>query len=347
MSIKLQCPVCGKEKSQISVSEYDCDNCGFNNAYVRYFASAGGHELWLDSVNRARAEWNKREEIHAAASVQLYAGDNLIALTDKNRRNITIISGSGSILHEQDAAGFSACERNYAVLYENGTVKVFGEDNSFGQKNTGSWKNIQSVLAAPNCTYGVTESGEVVYAGSLCSRAAAEWKNVRLLRAGNDSIVGLSRDGKVYMEKDFGVPGAADTVKGWSGITDIMASRDCVIGLSADGTVRFAGRQNDARAEAEAWRHITAIALDNSFAYGLSDDGKVHMAGTCKAFLDRGRSSASEWSNVASLSSNHAGIGAVDENGELLFAGTITGDLSRMKEAWNAEIRDGFRGETV
>lgn len=342
MSTILQCPVCGKNKSPLAVSDYDCDNCGFTNAYVRYFATEKGYELWQHSINKAKSEMKTKRRLQMSSSVGFWLGNNAVAFLDKSKKHLSIILNNGKIQHEQNAVGFSASERNHAVLYENGSVKVFGEDNSFSQKNTESWKEIQYVLAAPNCTYGITKSGGIIYAGSLCSPAVLEWKNLKLLRPSNNSIIGLNTNGTVYVANDFGNPEIVADVRKWNGIVDIASARDCIIGLSESGTVKFAGKPDDARRQVEKWENIKAIAVDNAFAYGLSSEGDVYVAGTCKAFLDKGRSKASQWNNILRLSSNQAGISAIGENGELYFAGTIIGDISRIQGTWDAEIKNNI-----
>lgn len=340
MGIGLQCPVCGTERKPLPVNEYDCDICGFKNAYIRYFATTRGYEYWKDLAKKTKTEWKIKRKEQIISSMRFWVGSNTIAFAEINKKCITIILNNGKIQTEEDAIGFSASERNHVVLYDNGTVRVFGDDNSFGQKETGLWRDVQSVLAAPNCTYGVTKNGKVVFAGSLCNRNVLKWNNIRLLRASNESIIGLNKDGKVCMEIDYSSLGATIDAMNWSGIIDIATSRDCIIGLSDKGTVKFAGKKNDARRAVEDWKKISAIALDNAYAYGLTKEGKVLLAGSCKSFLDRGRAQSSQWENIVGISCNQAGIGAVNESGDLLFAGTITGDFSEMNEAWDNIVRD-------
>ena len=339
MSVKLQCPVCGKYKCPLTVSDYDCDNCGFNNAYVRYFATEKAHKLWLQSIDKAKLERKAKLKSQLASSIGFWLGNDSVVFADKSKNSICIILGNGRMQQEQNAIGFSASERNHAVLYENGAVTVFGEDNSFGQKNTQAWRDIRFVLAAPNCTYGVTKFGGIVYAGSLCNPAVLKWNNVKFLRSSGNSIVGLGSNGNVLVTDDFGTSELVADIRKWNGIVDIVTSRDSALGLSANGRVKFAGKQDDPRKQVESWKNITSIAIDNSFAYGLSNEGVMYVAGTCKAFLDRGRSKASKWNSILCLSSNQAGVGAIAENGDLYFAGTITGDLSKMQETWNTEIK--------
>ena len=340
MSTENKCPVCGKITESHSASENDCKHCGFSNAFVRWFATEDGYQSWMRQVQTAASGWQKKKKLKTISTIGFWLGNNTIAFSNGTDNHVNIILGTGKIQKESNAIGFSSCERNYAVLYADGTVSVFGDDNSFGQKNTAEWRDVKSVLCAPNCTYGVIGSGEILYAGSPCSSKIMQWKNIKLLRAGNHSIVGLTAEGKVCIDDDFGSADIVKRVRSWKGIKDVMASRDCVIGLSENGTVMFAGKNNDPRKRLESWRNVIAIALDNVYAYGLSEDGSLLVSGACKPFLDRGRKDSSLWKGIIGLSCNQAGIGAISEDGELQFAGTIAGDYAKMKTSWDAEIKN-------
>lgn len=341
MSTSIKCPVCGQERTRES-SGYDCDGCGFQNAFVRYFVRKEGYEKWLSSVKKARKEWgdNKREE--TASSGHFWVADHSVAFLDDNSRQMYIVLGSGRVQTEPHAVEFSASERNYAVLYGDGTVKVFGEDNEFGQKNTETWKEIRHILAGANCTYGITERGEVVYAGSLADCAILKWTDLSRLKAAGHSIVGIHTDGRVSIAGSPAGERETDMICSRWDLTDIAIARDCIWGLTKDGKIIFAGKPEDPRREAENWKDVIALAADNAYVYGLTREGRLHIAGKCKAFLDRGRSLADRWENLTCISCNQAGIGAVSESGEFLFAGTITGDFSRMQSLWKDQIMTGI-----
>ena len=340
MGLNMKCPVCGNEKKSLSVSKYDCDVCGFKNAYIRCFATVSDYNNWKQGVKKAETEWKIKRKSHMISSVRFWIGNSTIAYLNYDQRNISIVLGNGSIQNENNVISFSSSERNYALLYDNGTVRVFGDDNSFGQKKTDEWRGIKCVLTAPNCTYGVTETGQILFAGSLCNPKIKKWNNIKLLKVSNDNLIGLNYEGKILMENDYDSYNCLKDATAWSGIVDIAVSRDSIIGLTDEGKVLFSGKKNDSRKHVEDWRNIIAIALDNAYAYGLSREGKIYLAGSSKAFLDRGRSRSSQWNSIISISCNNAGIGAVNESGDLLFAGTITGDITKMLKTWDSSIKD-------
>ena len=63
------------------------------------------------------------------------------------------------------------------------------------------------------------------------------------------------------------------------------------------------------------------------------------LAGSCKAFLDKGRSEAAQWTDLMELACNTAGVGAVDAAGQLHFAGTMTGDVERVLSVWRENLK--------
>ena len=165
MSIKLAsvCPVCGRPKGAVSLSEYDCAHCGFQNAYLQSFAGEESRAQWHRTVQDAQAAWRGKQRAELARAHRLTVGSHGVALWVPQENALYLALANGQLQVEQQAVQYSATERNSAVRYANGTVKVLGEDNSYGQKDTNPWRDIRFVLAAPNCTYGVTKTGAVLH----------------------------------------------------------------------------------------------------------------------------------------------------------------------------------------
>lgn len=333
MSEVIKCPVCGKEKKQISLSEFDCGYCGFNNAFVKQFASEKSYKIWRESVSEAVQNLIRKRRGMLSDSHCLRVGNGTIAFLESETNKIYIALSSGKVQIEDDAVEFDSSERNYAVVYKNGKVKVFGNDNEFGQKNTETWADINYVLTVPNCTYGVTRKGTIVYAGSSADTSILKWSNVRTLKSYEDVVVGVLNDGSIVLPKKIPMTTECKSAEKWVNIKDVALFRDGIVGLKNDGTVSFLGKQDDPKKECTSWQNIIAIETDNTYIYGLSKDGKILIAGSCKKILDKGRKDSTLWNNVMLISCNKAGIGAVDEEGKFLFAGTISGDKTKIIEA--------------
>lgn len=334
MGVILKCPVCGKEKD-LSLTSCNCNECGCENAYVRYFASKKCYDLWINTITTA-----KRERF--ATYNHFWLGNKFIAFLDEKNKEINILFSNGEILIKKNVVGFSSNERNYAVLYSNGIVEVYGEDNSFGQKNTESWQDISHISMGPNCICGITQSGDLRYSGSLSNLKIKEWTNLKLIKVTNNGIVGLHWDGRLSLSgTDAFLTANLDIIKTWDSISDVAISMNCIFGLSVNGRVKFAGKDNDSRKVVKDWKNIIGLVADNVYVYGLSKDGRISVAGNCMKLLDNGRSQVSEWQNIISISSSHTGIAGIDESGELHFAGIVDGgEITTIYKAWNEKIKE-------
>lgn len=339
MSDGTVCPVCGNKKGLMPISEYDCDTCGFTNAFVNYFASTEGNRRWLRSVEKAKAEWLEKQKPKPGISNSLITASGAIAWNDTGKHTIYIALGRDALQIEEHAAGFSSSERNYAVLHDDGTVQVYGEENDFGQKNTSLWKDVKYVLVSPNCTYGIMSNGKIITAGIPASDNTGKWTDMIKIDGGSSFVVGLRKDGRASIAGVYKGSEKSGLIKGWTDIADIKAGRDYILALRNDGTVYYSGESDEVKTAVESWHNVVAIAGDNVYAYGLTDEGRVLMAGTCPRFLDRGRSKAAGWENISAISCNQTGIGAVTKNGELLFAGTIAGDIQSIMDIWEESIK--------
>ena len=333
MNKQERCPVCGKAKV---ANTYSCSGCGFPLAFVTQFSDKESYNLWSEQVKEEKQKLTNKKRKNLAARFWA-AGGCTAYLHDQQ---LYLVHSNGEFQKEESVQAFSASERNYAVLYTDGSVKMFREDNGYGQKDTDSWKDITSVLAAPNCTYGIKVSGEVVAAGSV-RQDILKWKNMKQLCAGKHSIVGLDKDGAVRAsgcEQEV-----QEQLHKWPKITEISVSGDCIAGVTEDGSVCFSGKENDTRREVENWKDIVALTADNAFFYGLTADGEIKVVGSCVAFLDRGRSQASQWSEqsqILALAGSLSGsIAALTETGDLLVAGSFKGDIDKIQECWKEHIK--------
>lgn len=340
MSITLAsiCPVCGRPKGAVSLSEYDCAHCGFQNAYLQAFAGEESRAQWQKAVQAAQKNWLMKQREALARAHRLTVGSHGVAFRMPQEDALYLAQTNGQLQVERQAVGFSSSERNDAVVYADGTVKVLGEDNSYGQRDTGHWTDIQSVLAAPNCTYGVTKTGTVLAQGAPVAPAVGKWQDIQALACGAGHVVGLTKGGAVRLAGTL-PEGAAEAVASWQNVTQIAAARDCVAALHQDGTVSFAGKANDPRNKVTQWRDILSVACDGAYVYGLTRTGTLLLAGSCKAFLDKGRSGAAQWTDLMDLSCNATGVGAVDAAGALHFAGTMAGDVQRMLTVWKENMK--------
>ncbi|MCD8147679.1 MAG: hypothetical protein LUD84_10480 [Clostridiales bacterium] len=333
----LFCPVCGRPRSAGSTS-YGCENCGFQSAYVNGFVSEESCRAWGRMVDEAKAARRKKLRETFPSIGSLHLNKDSVVFVHKEEQKAYIISQYGELRVEEQVAQYSRSDsRHYAILRADGTVKVVGDDNIYGQKNTGSWKNITHVLAAARCTYGVKQDGSVIAAGSSEFPRISTWKNIVQLACGADVIVGLQSNGQVLVDSPSPVV-PFPQVKNWRNIKTVAVSRGGILGLRTDGRVLFAGKKaDDIRNRVQNWAGIIAVAVDTSVVYGLSQDGSVSMVGSRPPALDRGRIEAARWQNIVALSCSQTGVGAINDDGALLLAGWDAS--AQVMAAWDKEIR--------
>ncbi len=335
----LACPVCGTTRNMNETSEYACKNCGFSYAYIPWCAGEKSRNVWLKQVEEAKKRWRLAKQIELAEANCLTVGSDFISFLSPKTQCLYQISGYGELKVENHVVQISSGTQNYAIVYKNGTVKVVGSDNTYGQQNTDTWSDIKFVLAAPNCTYGVNEKGTVYVAGTPIDPAIRTWNNIKKLVCGNTYVAGLQKDGKVLLAGTMPDASAAIQIDKWTQVSDITASNKWCVALHKNNTVSFAGKSTDNRKAVEDWKNLIKLSSDSVYLVALTKQGEILEVGSCRASLDKGRSLAVNWKDVMAISCNQSGIGALCASGELLFAGTISGDIQVIKQVWMEKVK--------
>lgn len=343
-NVKMVCPVCGGYRQSETGSGCACTGCGFKSAFVTIFLNEQSLLLWKEQVGKEKKGLLRERRRKFAQSGCFSMGGRAMALRLSDPGTLYVIRSDGDFSELGNADGFSSSERHYSVLYKDGKVGGFGDDESnFGLLRTQDWREIREVVSAPNCTYGVTKEGTVLSAGVSLYPQVKDWRGIRKLYCDTTHILGLTEDGLVKAAGSFPDPSNLPAVQKWKEIRDLAVSGGASLALHKNGKVSFAGKQGDPRYAVESWENICAIAMDNTYAVGLTAEGKVLLAGRCKKFLDKGRSEAAAWDHVIAVSCRQAGIGAVTESGDLLYAGTFPGDFDRIRKIWNERIKDNIK----
>lgn len=155
-----------------------------------------------------------------------------------------------------------ATGKNHSAFVRSiGTVKSVG-DNSAGQCNTESWKDIVEVACGADYTMGRTSDGKVLLTNGTC-----DWNDITQIAAGNGFYAGLDSNGTVHISS------GANTMQ-IDGIRDITACGEIFAGLRNDGGVVASGSGLDL----SAWNGLSEVATDGVHLYGLKNDGTVLSA---------------------------------------------------------------------
>lgn len=160
-----------------------------------------------------------------------------------------------------------------------GHVRVYANDERYGQHRTGSWSNIEAVAAGGYGTIGVDHHGNVfvsgfeggnnqsVYTIFYNSLKTEDWNDLMGVAAGQEHIVGLKPDGTLsalhYGLMAYEVGGFPNnTHKGetdvfdWTDIVAVAAADRQTIALKADGTVLAAGDNSKGECDVSGWSDI-------------------------------------------------------------------------------------------
>lgn len=311
-----RCPVCGAVRSARMGQSLDCPSCGMKHAFVEYFAGRNTYDTWSGTIKTA---WNAQREkriTQLRENGRLIVGPEYIAFLDKGTGELNSFGRFGKIITERNVREYSVSNMHQVLLKTSGIVSISG-DTEGGQHRANGATGIRTVLAGQRCTHLVNEQGRVESYGACGVRGELEnWQNIWQMACGNNHVVGLTEAGVVVQ-----AGGIAQSTAEWKNVKAIAAASNYTLGLHRDGTVSYAGPREEVRREVETWKKIVAIAADSQYAVGLTEDGRVLLAGSCKPYLDGGRSGAKQWKNVACIGAGHSVIAAVTEEGELLLAG--------------------------
>ena len=313
-----RCPTCGAIHSANGGQSLDCPACGLKYAFVEYFAGRNTYDTWNNAIQAAWKVHRGKQTEQLREHCSLIVGPEYIAFHDRRTGELTTFDRFGKVTTEHNVREYSVSNLHQVLLNTNGTVSVSG-DTEGGRLRANGVSKIRTVLASQRCTHLVNEQGLVESYGACSMRSELEqWKDIRQLACGNGHLAGLTGSGTV-VQAGSTVRSTAD----WKNVKAIAAASNYTLGLHRDGTVSYAGPQEEIRREIASWKNIAAIAADSQYAVGVTNDGTVLLAGTCKPYLDGGRSAARQWKNVACIGAGNSVIAAVTAEGELLLAGSF------------------------
>ena len=170
-------------------------------------------------------------------------------------------------------------ERHTAYLKSDGTVAVLG-DNTYGQADTGSWRNIIAVAAGRRFTAGLKSDGTLVACGSNAAGQCdvSAYRNAADIRAGYQSLVILFRDGTVAVagDRSMGIAGAESL----SGVVKIRAGLNTVVAELSDGSFRMCGGAAEgAVGGVSSWTDAVDFAVGDGFLVRQDSAGTVYSNG--------------------------------------------------------------------
>lgn len=232
---------------------------------------------------------------------------------------LTLAWGMAALAEESGAASpvghVAAGEKHVVFLFDDGACAAFG-DNSQGQCEVSSWKNVAAVAAGANYTVAVMRDGTCAAAGDntwgQCD--VGDWRGIVAVAAGANHTVGLRADGTCVAS---GIQATPDRdawgedeivydprynpcdVADWSDIRSIAAGDNLTAGLTSDGRVRLTGEdwnithydeyEDDGGVlhpyGVDTWENVRQIAVGpKNSPLALLSDGTVAYEGSTTSF---------------------------------------------------------------
>lgn len=146
------------------------------------------------------------------------------------------------------------------ALLEDGTVCVTGRDSE-GQGGVSDWTEIEHIAAADYATFGLKKDGTVLYCGYYDYYMLPEWTGITRIAAGTYSVAGL-RGGEALISH---VTARDESL---TGLVDIAVTTGFAIGLREDGSVVSGQTELD-------WDNIVAVCAGTNCCLGLTSEGTV------------------------------------------------------------------------
>ena len=218
--------------------------------------------------------------------------------------------------------------RHTVVLHSDGSVAAFG-DNSYGQCDVSSWKNVIMISVGKYHTVALTESGTVLAAGKNtygeCS--VSSWREIIMVSAGEYTTLALSRDGTV---KAVGKNSDHQCDTGaWRDVVSVSAGSLHSVALTKDGKVLSCGSTLLAMGVVSSWSDICCVSAGDSFTLGKNSNGEYVLTGSA---ISGSVGSLNDIKNAVSAVAGNTYILALDSSGNLTATGSLSPDVTWINE---------------
>lgn len=203
----------------------------------------------------------------------------------------------------------------YAILGEDGTVKLYGDSWTTGEPD---WTGITQIAVGKTpVILALKADGTVLGAGRFAdgSMDIASWSEVKQIAVGSNHALGLRENGSVLYAGSQ--KGGSTEVSTWRNIVSVAAGKDTSYGVMQNGIVVAAGDNSYGQCGVSSWENITMVSAGNQHAVALRSDGTVVACGD----NSYGQCNVSLWSDVVFVSAGAYHTVALRSDGTLLACG--------------------------
>ena len=156
-----------------------------------------------------------------------------------------------------------------------------------------SWKNIVDIGAGDNFVVGVDSNGRVYCIGDDKACEVAGTKNIKKVFALSKAAILLSNDGSLSYA---GTLIGSSVIATKSNIIDLDGSDNILVILNSDNTVSV-NSKTGSYIKSESLSDIVDVACGNDFVAALDSYGKVHIEIDNDEIIDQ----VDEWSNIIAI----------------------------------------------
>ena len=221
-------------------------------------------------------------------------------------------------------------------LRANGTVVADG-DNSWGQCDVGSWRDIVAVAAGYTYSLGLRSDGTVVMAGRddcIDRNVVQGWRNIIQISAQDSTIAALDSYGQIHVEgvnkkteERYTIP---YSISSRSDVISVSAGRTHVLVLFADHTCAAFGSDEYNMCDVGSWRDVVSICACQSGSVGLTSNGTVLYIGAS----GHNQMECSGLTNISSIASKGWHFVFIRTDGTVGAVGYRDDDRCNV-DAWN------------
>jgi len=260
-----------------------------------------------------------------------FAYKSALAITGDEDAAMAIISSGGVSSEEMEMTlriterrsvisgnAIAAGAKHTVLRRADGTVSACG-DNSKGQCNVNSWKDIIEIRTGAYHTVGLKKDGTVVAVGdnSKGQCDVSEWRNVVSIAVGDSDTIGLTADGTVLCA---GYHDYSDIQRA-KGIRGVYAGSYALVVQNESGAIIASHKSGGFISD----RILNDIAVNTGYYAAIQTGGK------CISSLEE----AAEWRNIAYIDGGPNGVVAADVDGmvhSLFFRKADKIDFSALKD---------------
>lgn len=215
-----------------------------------------------------------------------------------------------------DRDTLSAASGQTVAIKEDGSVVVAGE-NSWGEGDVSTWKDIIDVEAETSITVGLRANGTVVITEDSSpgawdnKRSTSDWNDIVAITVSSYAIIGLKSDGTLITtgKNENGHLNVSD----WENIVNVECGTSHTVGLRSDGTVIAVGSNKYGQCDVSSWTNIIAISAKDNCTVGLRADGTVVLAGE--------EYTVSDWENIVDVCVGFTSVIGLKSDGTVVSAG--------------------------